>query len=67
MFETYPEGGLISKCKQYRIIKGYNNLWEIYEFDQGDFYLIGERKLITKAIKFASDSKKLNKFLKNEL
>ena len=67
MFDTCPDGGLISRCKQYKIIKGYDGLYEIYQFDKDNFYLIKEKSTITKAVKFASDTKKLNKILKNTL
>lgn len=69
IFNTHVDGGAISDCNKYRIIKGYNNIYEIYMYDSKleEYYLYAERKTYTQAIKYCNDLKKLEKIFKNEL
>lgn len=64
-FNTCKEGGIISGCGRYRIIKGHDGKWEIYKSEFGQWYMMAERKLLTKAIGYCQQTEKLEKILKD--
>lgn len=68
-FKTHIDGGTISDCNKYRIIKGYNGIYEIYIYDVEfkEYFLYAERDTYTKAVKYCNDLKKLEKIFKDEL